>query len=123
MVALCVGLALLQGCRRQTVSASDLRLEHVISPQPPRVGRTTIILRLRDAAGKPVSGARIKLEANMSHPGMAPVFATAREEVQGGYSATVELAMAGDWTVAAHVSLADGRTLDQQFEIKGVAPQ
>ena len=29
--------------------------------------------------------------------------------------------MAGDWYVAVHVTLPDGRKLDRQFEIKGVA--
>jgi len=123
LVALCVSLALLQGCRRQTAAAGDLRLEHVVSPQPPRVGPTSIGLLLRDTAGQPVSNARIKLEANMSHAGMAPVFATATEAAPGNYAATLELSMAGDWIVVAHVSLADGRKLDQQFEINGVATQ
>ena len=113
----------MQGCRRQTASADDLRLEHVVSPQPPRVGRTSIDLLLRDSAGRPVSGVQIKLEANMSHAGMAPVFATATEAAPGHYAATLELSMAGDWIVAAQVSLADGRKLEQQFEINGVAAQ
>jgi hypothetical protein len=29
--------------------------------------------------------------------------------------------MVGDWVVVAHVSLANGRKLDHEFEIKGVA--
>jgi hypothetical protein len=59
----------------------------------------------------------------MSHPGMAPVFATATEAAPGHYAATLELSMAGDWIVVAHASLADGRKLDQKFEINGVASQ
>jgi hypothetical protein len=122
-MALCVGLALLQGCRPQIAPVADLRIEHVVSPQPPRVGQTTIGLILRDSAGQPVSGARIKLEANMSHAGMAPAFADATEAAPGHYGATLSLSMAGDWIVVAHVSLADGRKLDHQFEINGVASQ
>jgi hypothetical protein len=56
----------------------------------------------------------------MSHPGMAPVFAEAQEIEPGRYRAVIDLSMAGDWYVLAHVTLADGRKLDQQFEIKGV---
>lgn len=56
----------------------------------------------------------------MSHPGMAPVFADAREIEPGRYRAVMELSMAGDWYVVAHVNLPDGRKLEQQFEIKGV---
>jgi phosphopantetheinyl transferase len=87
------------------------------------VGQTTIGLGLRDTAGQPVIDARIKLEANMSHAGMAPVFADATEEAPGHYGAAINLSMAGDWIVVAHVTLADGRKLDHQFEINGVASQ
>lgn len=123
MVALCVGLALLQGCLRQATSFADLKLTPEVSPQPPRVGQTTINLRVTDGSGKPASGARIRFEANMSHAGMAPVLADATEVEKGNYRATLELSMAGDWIVVAHVTLADGRRLDQQFEINGVASQ
>ena len=123
MVALCIGLALLQGCRPQPASLTDLRINYAVFPQPPRVGQTRISLFLRDSSGQPVYGARIKLEANMSHPGMAPVLADATEAMPGRYEATLELSMAGDWIVVAHVSLRDGRKLDHQFEINGVAPE
>jgi len=59
----------------------------------------------------------------MSHAGMAPVFADATEEAPGYYGANINLSMAGDWIVVAHVTLADGRKLDHQFEINGVASQ
>jgi hypothetical protein len=117
-----VGLAVLSGCRRQVAQVSDLTITHEVSPQPPRVGPTTITLKLTDAAGKPVSGARITLEGNMSHAGMAPVVAEAKEAGQGSYRANVELSMAGDWVMIAHVTLTDGRKLDHQFALNGVAP-
>jgi len=56
----------------------------------------------------------------MSHPGMAPVFAEARETEAGRYESVLDLSMAGDWYVIAHVTLPDGRKLDHQLEIKGV---
>lgn len=68
-----------------------------------------------------MAGARITLEGNMSHAGMAPAFADATEIEPGRYRAILELSMAGDWLVAAHLSLPDGRKLERQFEIKGVA--
>ena len=57
----------------------------------------------------------------MSHAGMVPVFADARETEPGRYQSTVELTMAGDWFILVHITLTDGRKLDRQFEIKGVA--
>jgi hypothetical protein len=113
--ALCVCLLVVQGCRRPTESTADLTLAHEVSPQPPRVGPITITL-------KSVAGAQIALEGNMSHAGMVPVFAQAREVEPGSYRATMNLSMAGDWLVLVHITLPDGRKLERQLEIKGVAP-
>ena len=68
-------------------------------------------------------GAKLRLEVNMLHPGMAAVSADAKEIEPGRHEAKVELSMAGDWYVAVRVVLPDGRTLDQHFEIKGVGPR
>jgi YtkA-like len=120
VIALCVCLVLAQACKRQTDSAPDLTLTHEVSPQPPRVGLLTITLRVADPAGRPATGVRIKLEGNMSHPGMTPLFADAKETEPGRYSSTMELSMAGDWYFVVHMTLPDGRQLERQFEIKGV---
>jgi hypothetical protein len=77
---------------------------------------------LTDAAGTPVTGARLTLEGNMSHPGMVPVFAEATETEPGRYRSTLELSMAGDWYVLVTGALPDNRKIERQFEIKGVAP-
>jgi YtkA-like len=57
----------------------------------------------------------------MSHAGMAPVFADAKEIEPGRYQSNMELSMAGDWQVSARVTLADGRQFDRELEIKGVS--
>jgi hypothetical protein len=120
-IGLCVCLVLAQACSQPSDSILSLSVTHEVSPQPPQVGQVTITLNVTDAAGKPVTGARITLEGNMSHPGMVPVFVDATETGAGRYLSTMELSMAGDWYVIAHVTLADSRKLDHQFEIKGVA--
>ena len=125
LLALFVSLAIiqgLQGCRLRTGSSDDLILKHEISPQPARVGQVAITLRLTDARGTPVTGALLKLEGNMSHAGMTPVFAEAIETGDGRYRASLQLSMAGDWVVLVHATLPDGRKLEHQFEINGVAP-
>jgi hypothetical protein len=121
LIALCVCFLLVQACRHQTESAPDLTLTHEVSPQPPRVGPLTITLKVADSAGKPATGIRMKVEGNMSHAGMTPVFADAKETAPGRYSSTMELSMAGDWYVVVHMTLLDGRKLERQFEIKGVS--
>jgi hypothetical protein len=79
-------------------------------------------LKLADAAARPVSGAHITLEADMSHAGMAPVFAETRETGPGQYQADLKFAMAGDWVILLHVRLPSGQTLERQFNVGGVRP-
>ena len=121
IVALCACFVIAQACRQQSKSP-DLTFAHEISPQPPRVGKVTITLNIKDTSGAPVSGARLNLEGNMSHAGMVPVFSDARETGPGRYQSSMELSMAGDWNITVNVTLSDGRKLDHEFEIKGVEP-
>ena len=120
VILLCVCVALALACKHQNDPASELTVTHEVSPQPPRVGQLTIMLKLSDASAKPPAGVRVRLEGNMSHAGMTPVFAEAKETEPGRYSATMDFSMAGDWYVLVHMTLPDGRKLERQFEIKGV---
>jgi hypothetical protein len=81
-----------------------------------------IRLRVTDASRKLLTGAEIKLEGNMSHAGMSPIFANTQDVAPGEYRASLELSMAGDWIILVHLSMPDGSKLERQFEIKGVAP-
>lgn len=120
-LALCAGAgAFLIGCRKTAEPAPDLVMRYDVAPQPPRVGPATITLSLSDAAGKPITGARVNLEGNMSHPGMLPVLGVAREIEAGRYQASIEFTMGGDWIVLAQASLPDGQKLEREFEVKGV---
>ena len=120
IISLCLLCVFVAGCRGS--SQVVVTIESEVTPQPPRVGEATIALRVTDSSGKPVTGARIRLEGNMSHAGMVPVFVEAAEVEPGRYRANMELSMAGDWVVLVHMNLASGEKVDQQFEIKGVAP-
>lgn len=107
---------------RLTEPTPDFNVQHDVSPNPPGVGRpATISLKVIDfLSSKPVSGARIQLEGNMTHSGMTPVFAEAKEDEPGRYHATLEFTMAGDWVVLVHAALPDGRKIERQFDVKGV---
>lgn len=122
LVALCVWLAVVQGCGRQSASKPNLTVSYEVFPLPARAGDVTITIKVTDGSDKPIPGARIRLEGNMSHAGMAPVFADVKEIGPGRYQTSLKLSMAGDWQVLVHLTLPDGRELDQQFEIKEVAP-
>jgi len=118
----CVTSLLVAGCARPIDALSRITLEHTISPDSPQVGPIDIGLKLIDRDGKPASGAHITVEADMSHPGMAPVFEDATETAPGQYQARLRFGMAGDWVVLLHVRLPGGQTLERQFNVSGVRP-
>jgi YtkA-like len=118
---LLVSLLLHSGCsRRASISSAVIAKE--IAPQPPRVGAITVTFRLADAA-KPVTGAHVDLEGDMTHAGMAPVFGKAREIAPGQYQGKLAVNMAGDWIVLLHVTLPNGEKLEDQVSVRGVQSQ
>jgi hypothetical protein len=56
----------------------------------------------------------------MTHPGMSPEFAEAKELEPGRYEAPLEFTMAGDWLIIYHVTLQSGEKLDRQIDVRGV---
>ena len=117
----CAAAVLAGGCREPAKATPDVLVEHELSPRPPRVGPAVFDLKIMDAvSSKPFRGARVRLEGNMTHAGMSPVFAEASEAEPGNYRATLEFTMAGDWVIIVHVALPDGRKVERQFDVKGV---
>ena len=62
----------------------------------------------------------MRVEADMTHAGMSPVFADAKETQPGRYQAQLSLPMAGDWVLLLHGTLPGGEKLERQFEVSGV---
>jgi hypothetical protein len=108
------------GCRSAAGSSGGISIAESIAPQPVHTGTGTILFQLTDAAHQPVSGARVQVEGDMSHPGMAPAFADALEIAPGSYKAQLNFTMGGDWVVLFHIELSDGRRIERQMEVKGV---
>jgi YtkA-like len=89
---------------------------------PPRVGPAILTIQLADAAQKPIPHATLEVEADMSHPGMAPVFAAVEETTPGNYQAHLSFTMAGDWVVLLRITLPDGQKIERQVDVKSVQP-
>jgi hypothetical protein len=112
----------LTACRKPVPSTPAITMEHEIAPSPPRVGPARITLNMVDAQAQAVTGARIRIEGNMSHAGMGPVFSDAKELLPGRYESDLEFSMAGDWVILVHSTLSNGQKFERQFEVKGVRP-
>lgn len=112
----------LAGCGG-TDPADVVRVSWTLDPSPPLVG-TPIVARLtlRDTDQKPITGARLRLEGMMSHPGMAPVSAAVTEKGNGEYEAPLQFTMAGDWILLVTGELPGGMAFTRQIEITGVRP-
>jgi hypothetical protein len=90
----------------------------------PVAGRESIgDIQLNDAMARPVTGARLRVEAFMAHPGMAPVSATLEEQGSGRYRARVTFTMAGDWVLRLQGARADGRGIDLQENVRIQRPE
>ena len=118
----CAGTLLLASCSRPAGPSPFVAIDHDISPQPSRVGPASVTLKPADASGKPITGAHILIEANMSHAGMSPRFAEAKEEQPGRYQAHVDFPMAGDWIILLHITLPGGTKVERQIEVSSVRP-
>lgn len=117
----CTAILLCAGCSRHRGATTALTVDHEISPQPVRVGPVTLTLKLA-SAGVPVKGARVGLEADMSHPGMSPGFGEAREIEPGLYRGQLQLGMAGDWVILLDIALPGGEKVERQIDVLGVRP-
>lgn len=108
------------GCRRPSDDQCGISIIESITPQPVRAQSETVSFRLTNESHEPVAGARVQVEGDMSHPGMAPIFADAVETAPGDYRAPLNFTMGGDWVVLFHITLSDGRKLERQMDVKGV---
>ena len=108
------------GCQRAAVPAPALTFEWTLTPAASTSGPSVLALRVADAAGQPVRGAHLRVEAQMSHPGMAPIIAPLTETSDGRYHATVQLTMSGDWILLITGTLATGEAVDHQIDVRDV---
>src|SRR5262245_13293647 len=115
--AVCASMA--AGCRSDPSEQIDA--EWTLDPSPPVVGSDVFAhVTLRDGAKMPVVGATLRLEGQMSHPGMAPVISNLTERGGGVYDAHLKLTMAGDWTLVLTGDLANGVRITKQLDLPGV---
>jgi Cu(I)/Ag(I) efflux system membrane fusion protein len=91
------------------VVAGGLAIDTSIQPEPPRENGNRAHVLVRDAQGKPVTGARVRLEYDM--PAMGAMQAMhggidASEDGDGRYTVPFDLGMGGSWTISVHVKAA-----------------
>ncbi|HET8576879.1 MAG TPA: FixH family protein [Methylomirabilota bacterium] len=96
---------------------SQLKISLATVPPSPRVGETRLRIEVKDAAGAPVRDAKVEVTAGMA--GMPGPDAIARPGKEPGtYEATVNLGMAGAWTVEVSATRPGGGKTTAKFKLE-----
>ncbi len=123
LVMFVIGCFSMMGCQSSGDNHSDVQVDWEITPSPPSVGQATLEITLRDSTNELLTNADVNIEGNMSHPGMQPVIAEAKEVEPGVYSAPIEFSMGGDWFFIVESTLPDNRVIERQIDVPGVSSQ
>lgn len=89
-----------------------------IDKNPPVVGDNNIGVAIKDASGKYVTDAKVKIEYSMpAMMGMPAMNYKADTELKGNeYKAKINLSMSGTWGVAVKIAR-DGKTATAKFSV------
>jgi len=90
-------------------SPGSLAITTTFNPDPPRQGTEALTLAVKDATGAPVKGAAVKITTQMPSMSMSGPGATAADNGDGTYSASLSLQYATSWHFIITAS-ADGKT-------------
>ncbi len=118
---LCCATLLISGCRPATESTPSILVDWEVFPDSSIDGSIPVVVMLKDSLGHPLEGARVNVEATMTHPGMQPIFEQAHETAQGRYESALKLSMSGDWVLLLDIKLPDGQAIQMQKEMPGIS--
>jgi hypothetical protein len=101
-----------------TKKVGEYQVEVKIDRNPPVVGENNVTVEVRDALGKYVADAKVKIEYSMpAMPGMPPMNYKADAEGKGDdYRAKINLSMAGSWNITVKITKG-GKTSSMKFNI------
>lgn len=98
--------------------AGEYDVEVKIDKNPPVVGNNNMEIEIKDAAGKYVTDAKVKVDYGMpAMPGMPAMNYKNDAELKGNkYKATMNLSMSGSWNIAVKITRG-GKTASAKFSV------
>ncbi|MDA8078697.1 MAG: FixH family protein [Nitrospiraceae bacterium] len=98
--------------------AGEYDVAVTIDKNPPVVGDNNITVAVKDASGRDVTDAKVKVDYSMpAMPGMPAMNYKADAELNGtGYKTKINLSMSGSWNVALKITRA-GKTSTAKFTV------
>lgn len=120
LIALAAAAILVVGCSSKDknadnqgaaahASSGSLAISTAFNPDPPRQGAEALTVAVKDATGAPVKGAAVKITTHMPSMSMSGPAATAADNGDGTYSASLSLQYATTWHFIVTAS-ANGKT-------------
>jgi hypothetical protein len=107
-----------EAVRGEEKTVGDLRVTVFPATETARVGENAIRVRIRDAAGNPVTGARVGVTYTMDMPGMTIEETRARELGDGVYEASARFTMAGPWGLVVQIERPGKPALREKFTLR-----
>jgi YtkA-like len=107
ILLLIAGIAYAKNCE-VAKKTGEYTIVATIDKNPPIVGDNTITIELKDASGKAITDARVKIEYSMpAMPGMPAMNYKSDAALKNGYQAQMNLSMAGSWNVVIKIIRAE----------------
>lgn len=106
--------------KEKTEEKALFHMELSVSPQPVKVGKGQVLLKLKNPDGTSVQKANVEIEANMTHPGMPAQYLVPKEVSPGAYAAEVNFSMAGDWIFFVKATSPEGKVMKKDFPLPSV---
>jgi nitrogen fixation protein FixH len=101
-----IALAASDSMGMSSKATSGLTVSASLKPTPPKQGPAVITVTVKDHAGMPVKGAKVKIASNMPSMSMTGPAVVAHETAPGTYSAKENLNFATMWTFDVTASAA-----------------
>jgi nitrogen fixation protein FixH len=117
MLVLAAGVAYAKGYEI-TKKAGEYDVIVAFDKNPPVANDNEVGITVKDASGKPVKDAKVKVDYSMpAMSGMPPMNYKTEAVLQGEeYKATLGLSMSGSWNVAVKITRA-GKTITTKFTV------
>jgi hypothetical protein len=102
-----------------TKKADDYTVKVEIDKNPPIVGNNNVAITIKDASGRNVTDAKVKVEYSMpAMPGMPAANYKTDAALKGNeYKAVMNFSMAGGWNNVIHITPASGKAKKVQFSV------
>ncbi len=100
-----------------SAGANTEQLELVSQPNPPQLGNNTLVITVKDGAGKLVDNAKVSIDINMTTMNMGTQQGSATSQGNGKYAVAARLSMRGPWRVKTTVTYADGKEAKKDFVV------